>query len=86
MIEWTERTGVSLADVLRRQTEFDQRLRKLESENLERASSDAFIRSSLRSLAASRPVSRYVGANQTRSGRLSIPHECLTIPSFSINS
>jgi hypothetical protein len=32
MIEWTERTDVSLADVLRRQAEFDQRLRKLESE------------------------------------------------------
>jgi hypothetical protein len=32
MIEWTERADVSLADVLRRQAEFDQRLRKLESE------------------------------------------------------
>lgn len=31
MIEWTERTDVTLADVLRRQTEFDQRLRKLEA-------------------------------------------------------
>ena len=30
MIEWTEKTDVSLADVLRRQAEFEERLRKLE--------------------------------------------------------
>ena len=31
MIEWTERTDVTLGDVLRRQTELEQRVGKLES-------------------------------------------------------
>ena len=31
MIEWTERTDVTLGDVLRRQTELEQRVSKLES-------------------------------------------------------
>jgi hypothetical protein len=30
MIEWTEKTDVSLADVLRRQGELEERVRKLE--------------------------------------------------------
>ena len=32
MIEWTERTDVTLADVLRRQAGLEERLRKLEGE------------------------------------------------------
>ena len=35
MIEWTEKTDVSLADVLRRQAEFEERLRKLEGKKAE---------------------------------------------------
>jgi len=31
MIEWTEKTDVSLADVLRRQAELEERVRKLEA-------------------------------------------------------
>ena len=32
MIEWTEKTDVSLADVLRRQSALEERVRKLEGE------------------------------------------------------
>jgi hypothetical protein len=32
MIEWTEKTDVSLADVLRRQEMLEERVRKLEGE------------------------------------------------------
>ena len=35
MIDWTERTDVSLADVLRRQAGLEERLRKLEGHNQE---------------------------------------------------
>lgn len=37
MIEWTEKTDVSLADVLRRQTEMEERLRRLESKGRKKA-------------------------------------------------